>query len=43
MVETIQQIKKTQTQKEGSSTSMEGWNTTWLGMPNTTHVEAHKY
>ncbi len=22
------------------STSMEGWNTTWLGMPNTTH--AHK-
>jgi malate synthase len=22
---------------------MEGWNTTWLGMPNTTHVEAHKY
>jgi hypothetical protein len=21
---------------------MEGWNTTWPGMPNTTHVEAHK-
>jgi malate synthase len=22
---------------------MEGWNTTWLGMPNATHVEAQKY
>jgi hypothetical protein len=21
---------------------MEGWNTTWLGMPNITPVEAHK-
>jgi hypothetical protein len=21
---------------------MDGWNTTWLGMPNTTIVEAHK-
>jgi hypothetical protein len=22
---------------------MEGWNTTWLGMPNTTPMDAHKY
>jgi hypothetical protein len=22
---------------------MEGWNTTWPGMPNTTFVEGHKY
>jgi hypothetical protein len=22
---------------------MEGWNTTWLRMPNITPVEAHKY
>jgi malate synthase len=22
---------------------MEGWNTTWLSMPNIIHVEAHKY
>jgi hypothetical protein len=22
---------------------MEGWNTTWLGMPNTTLVDAHKF
>ncbi len=22
---------------------MEGWNTTWPGMPNTTLVDAHKY
>jgi hypothetical protein len=22
---------------------MEGWNTTWSGMPNTTPVDAHKY
>ncbi len=28
MVETIQQIQKTQIQIEGPSTSMEGWNTT---------------
>jgi hypothetical protein len=28
MVETIQQIQKTQTQIEGPSTSMEGWDTT---------------
>jgi hypothetical protein len=28
VVEIIQQIQKTQTQIEGSSTSMEGWNTT---------------
>ncbi len=43
MVETIHQIQKTHTKIEGPSTSMEGWNTTWLGMPNTTFVEAHKY
>ncbi len=24
------------TQIERPSTSMEGWNTTWIGMPNTT-------
>jgi hypothetical protein len=35
MVEIIQKIQETQTQIEGPSTSMEGWNTTWLGMPNT--------
>ncbi len=34
-MEIIQNIQKTQTQIEGPSTSMEGWNTTWLGMPNT--------
>ncbi len=39
MVETIQQIQKTQTQIEGPSTSMEGWNITQPGMPNTTIVE----
>ncbi len=22
---------------------MEGWNTTWLSMPNTTIVDAHKF
>jgi hypothetical protein len=22
---------------------MEGWNTTWLGMPNTTPMDAHKF
>ncbi len=22
---------------------MEGWNTTWLGMPNVTHVKSQKY
>jgi dsDNA-specific endonuclease/ATPase MutS2 len=22
---------------------MEGWNTTWSGLPNTTLMEAHKY
>ncbi len=36
MVEIIQQIQKTYTQTEGPSTSMEGWNTTWPSMPNTT-------
>ncbi len=43
MVETIQQIQKTQTQIEGPSTSMEGWDTTQSSMPNTTLVDAHKY
>ncbi len=42
MVETIQQIQKTQTQAKVPSTSMEGWNTTLLNMPNIIHVEAHK-
>ncbi len=42
MVETIQQIQKTQTQIEGPSTSMEVWNTTQLGMPNTTPVDTQK-
>ncbi len=42
MVETIQQIQKTQTQTKGPSTSMDGWNTTWPSMPNTTLVETHK-
>jgi hypothetical protein len=40
MVETIQQIQKIQTQTEGLSTSMEGWNTTWPCMPNTIPVDA---
>ncbi len=39
MVETIQHIQKTQTQTKKPSTYMEGWNTTWLGMPNTILVE----
>ncbi len=42
MVETIQQIQKTQTQTKGPSTSMEGWNTTWLDMPNTIIIKAQK-
>jgi hypothetical protein len=42
MVEIIQQIKKTQTQPKGPSTSMEGWNTTCSNMPNTTPTEAQK-
>ncbi len=42
MVETIQHIQKTQNQIEGPSTSMEGQNTTWSGMPNIIHVEAQK-
>jgi hypothetical protein len=42
MVEKIQQIQKTQTHTEGPSTPMEGWNTTWLGMPNTILVKAQK-
>jgi len=41
-VEKIQRISKTQTQIEGPSASMEGWNTTWPSMLNTIHVEAHK-
>ncbi len=43
MVETIQQIQKTRTQIEGPSTSMEGWNTIWLGMPNIIPLDAQKY
>jgi hypothetical protein len=43
MVETIQQIQKTQTQIKGPSTSMEGWNTTWPNMPNTILVDAQKF
>ncbi len=43
MLETIQQIFKKQTQTEGPSTSMEGWNTTWPGMPNTTPMEIEKF
>jgi hypothetical protein len=43
MVEIIQQIQKTQVQIEGPSTSMEGWNITWLGMPNIILVDAQKY
>ncbi len=39
MVETIQQIQKTQAQTKGPSTSMEGWNTTWLGMPSKRMLE----
>jgi hypothetical protein len=42
MVEIIQQIQKTQTQPKGPSTSIEGWNTTWPGMPNTIFMEAQK-
>ncbi len=42
MVGTIQQIQKTKIQIKGPSTSMEGWNTTWPGMPNTTLVEVQK-
>jgi hypothetical protein len=43
MVETIQHIQKTQTQIKRPSTSMEGWNTPWSGMLNTTLVDAQKY
>jgi hypothetical protein len=35
MVKTIQQLQKVQATSEGSFTSIEGWNTMWLGMPNT--------
>ncbi len=42
MVEIIQYIQKTQTQIERPSTSMEGWNITQLGMPNTIPMEAQK-
>jgi len=42
MVETIQQIHKTHTQIKGPSTSLEGWNTTWPSMPNTSPMEAQK-
>jgi hypothetical protein len=36
MVETIQKLQKAQTTSEGSSTSIEGWNTMWPSMPNIT-------
>jgi len=42
-MDTIQQIQKKQTQIEGPSASMEGWNKTWSSMPNTTFVEVDKY
>jgi hypothetical protein len=38
----IQIDSKYTNQIEGPSTSVEGWNTTWPGMPNTTFVEAQK-
>jgi hypothetical protein len=38
----IQIDSKYTNQTEGPSTSVEGWNTTWPGMPNTTFVEAQK-
>ncbi len=41
MAKIIQQ--KTQTSTKGPSISTEGWNTTWQGMPNITHVEAYNY
>ncbi len=36
MVDTIQQLQKAHITSEGFSTSMEGWNTTWLGVFDTT-------
>ncbi len=36
MVEIIQQLQKTQSTNEGSSTSLKGWNMMWSDMPNTT-------
>ncbi len=36
MVETIQQLQKTQVTSEGSFTSIKGWNTMWPSMPDTT-------
>ncbi len=42
MVQTIQQIQKTQIQTKRPFTSMEGQNITWLSMPNTTFVDAQK-
>jgi hypothetical protein len=41
-VETIQETQKTQTETQGPSTSMEGWNIIWLGMPNTTPMDVTK-
>ncbi len=43
MEEIIQQIQKTQTQTKRPSTSMEGWNTTWPGMPYIIHVKTQKF
>ncbi len=42
-MEIIEQIQKRQSQTKWPSTSMEGWNTTWPNMPNTTLVEAHNF
>ncbi len=36
MVETIQQLQKAQATNEGFSTLIEGWNTMWPSMFNTT-------
>jgi hypothetical protein len=36
MVKAIQQLQKAQTTNDGSYTSIERWNTMWLGMPNIT-------
>jgi len=36
MVGTIQHLQKTQVTDDRSSNLIKGWNTMWLGMPNTT-------
>ncbi len=42
MVEIIQHLQRTQTQTEGPSTSMEGWNTTQSGILITTFIKTQK-